>query len=839
MAATLGKPRGRRNVDPLGVDGYRPTMSRSTTKPLRPRKRSGKGAGGDAAAGSTRGGRASRRRKKQTPRWRVWLRRLAVALGVLALLGLVGLAGIFWYYGRDLPDVASLRQYAPPQTTRVLTRDGEVLGEVFTERRTVIPIDDIPRSIIVATLAAEDADFYQHEGLDYPGIIRALLRDLSEGRKAQGASTITQQVVKLHLLSPERTFQRKIRELILARRLEQELTKDEILHLYLNHINYGHGRYGVQEAAQYYFAKDAKDLSLAEATLIAGVPQAPARLSPRGHREAADQRQGYVLRQLTAKREAYWPDIELTAIEAAGEAVVELRDGADEKGIAPELMARVRRELREILGEDAYRRGGYTVHTTLDADLQRSTRQAVQEGLRAYDARQRRQLPLRVPRRRQRTELEAVESLREGRAYDAEVTGADDERGTIVLDVGGHQAVAHLSEAERFLPERDDGDEPLTASAAAPVGARARVTIVDLGRDGERPTARLELGPQAAAIVMDVRSRDVLALVGGYEAGPGFDRAIQAVRQPGSTFKPLVYALGIHQRRFTPATVMIDAPAVYDQWNPQNYETWRHEGDVRIRTALAKSINLVAVRAIEQVGPEAVVEFGHHLGIESELEPTLTLALGSSGVRPIEMVGAYATFAAGGRWAAPRFIDRIVGPDGRPVPLPDRAPARDVLTPAEAYLTTSMLQSVVADGTGRGAQRLERPVAGKTGTSNEARDAWFVGYTPRIVAGVWVGFDDRRSLGRREGGGRTALPIWVDVVGAAEEGHAADAFPRPSGVETASIDPATGLLAYEGMAEPMEEVFLEGTVPTETARPPEVAAPSTFLMEQFGSAEPR
>jgi len=826
------------------------SQGKTSKKGLRPRKRPAKGStttrGGKkrgatkGGKGSTRGGSKTSKKKgsrKKPARWKVWLKRLALTGLLLALLGFVGLAGVFWYYGRDLPDVATLRDYAPPQTTRVLARDGEVLGEVFTERRTVIPIDEIPRSLIVATLAAEDADFYQHEGLDYPGIVRAVLRDVAEGRKAQGASTITQQVVKLLLLTPERTFARKIRELILARRLEQELTKDEILHLYLNHINYGHGRYGVQEAAHYYFAKDAKDLSLAEATLIAGVPQAPARLSPRGHREAAERRQAYVLRQLAAKRDQYWPDLSPEAIEEAGTVEVELDEGDDEKGIAPELMARVRRELRELLGEERYRQGGYTVHTTLDASLQRATREAVREGLRTYDARQRRQLPLREPRRRARA-LDEVDALREGRTYDAEVTGTDDENGTIVLNVGGHEAVADLSDAERYLPESDEDEgDTLLASEAAPVGARVRVSILDVGGEDRRAEARLELGPQAAVIVLDVRTRDVLALVGSYESRPGFDRATQALRQPGSTFKPLVYALGIQQRRFTPATVMIDAPAVYDQWNPQNYETWRHEGDVRIRTALAKSINLVAIRAIEQVGPEAVATFAGELGIASELDPTLTLALGSSGVRPIEMAGAYASFAAGGRWAEPRFIDRVLGPDGEAIALPERAPARDVMTPAEAYVVTSMLESVVQEGTGRRAQRLERPVAGKTGTSNEARDAWFVGYTPRVAAGVWVGFDDHRSLGRREGGGRTALPIWVDVIAAAEGNRPAEPFPRPSGVEVAAIDPATGLLAYEGMEEPLDETFLEGTVPTETARPPEVADPSTFLMEQFGGAE--
>ncbi len=765
-------------------------------------------------------------------RWRRWLRRL-VGLGVaFALLGLVGASAVFWYYGRDLPDVDQLRRYEPPQTTRVLDRHGELLGEVFVERRTVVDMERIPRVLVLSVLAAEDADFYQHEGLDYPGIVRAVLRDLVEGRAAQGASTITQQVVKLLLLSPERTFRRKVRELILARRVEQELTKDEILHLYLNHINFGHGRYGAQEAAQYYFGKDVEELTLAEASLIAGVPQAPARLSPRTHPEAARRRQRFVLDQLEAKREQYWPDLPLEEIRAARDAEVPLVEPEEERGGAPELMRIARRELRARVGSEAYRRGGFTVHTTLDLTLQRRARQALQKGLHAIDRRHRYVGPLRLPRRRRRArEPDPIETLREGRIYPGVVTGADDEGGTIVLDVGGHRVVADVREATRYNPDE------LPPSELAPVGARAHVSVTSLDEDGSA-RGRLALGPQGAVVVIDPRTRDVLALVGGYDAKPGFDRALQAVRQPGSTFKPIVYALGIRERRLTPATVMIDAPAVYDQWRPQNYETWRHEGSVRLRVALAKSINLVAVRAIEELGPPNVVSFARELGIESDLDPSLSLALGSSGVRPIEMANAYATFAAGGRWAPPRFITRITGPDGSPIEEPAVASARQVMTPAEAYVVTDLLTSVTSDGgTAARASRLGRPSAGKTGTSNDARDAWFVGFTPDTVAAVWVGFDDRRSLGRRESGGRSALPIWIDVLRAADRGRPVIDFPRPSGVVTARIDPASGLLAYKGQPDAIEEIFLDGTVPREQARPPEVADPSTFLMEQFGSGE--
>lgn len=789
--------------------------------------------------GAERGRARRRKRKKQgakppkrsESRLRRWGRRLGVLILLGATTGLIGAASVLWYYGRDLPSISTLQNYRPPQTTRVVDRHGELIGEVFSERRTVIPMDEIPRPFVLCVLAAEDADFYRHEGLDYPGILRAIVRDVLSGRSAQGASTITQQVVKLMLLTPERTLSRKIRELILARRIEQELTKEEILHLYLNHINFGHGRYGVQEASQFYFGKDAADLTLAEASLIAGVPQAPARLSPRAHPEAARRRQLYVLGQLESKRAEYWPDISEAEIGEARDFDVPIIPRPISGGDAPEVMTLARRTLREQVGEEAFLRGGYTVHTAVDLGLQRQVREALRTGLEAVDERQHHRAPLKAAtgrRLRRQRPLPDVEELREGRAYRAAITGADDEEGRLELDVGGHRAWVELDGAARYNPDE------LPPSEFAEIGARVYVTIRHPDTEDEPADARLDLGPQGAAIVIDPRTRDVLAMVGAYEASSGFNRALNAVRQPGSTFKPIVYARGIQSRRFTPASIVLDAPAVYDQWQPSNYEAWRHEGAIPLRQALARSVNVVAVRVMEEVGPAEVVSLAQELGIESELEPTLALALGASAVRPIEMVNAYATFAAGGRWSPPRIVVRIEGPDGE-VALPTPLVDRDVLTPAEAYVVTSMLTSVVQDGTATRARRLGRPAAGKTGTSNEVRNAWFVGYTPSVVAGVWVGYDDRRPIGRRESGGRTALPIWVDAVRAASEGPALE-FPMPSGVVTATIDPASGLLAYEGMQEARDEVFLEGTAPTETARPPDVADPNTFLMEQFGAA---
>lgn len=754
----------------------------------------------------------------------MWTKLLGAALVAGALMAL----GSYAYFSRDLPSVSTLRDYRPPQTTRVYDRHRKVIGEIFTERRTVIPMSEVPRNVVLSVLAAEDADFYEHEGLDYAGILRAVGRDILEGRAAQGGSTITQQVVKLMLLTPERTISRKLRELILARRLENELSKDEILHLYLNNVNFGHGRYGIQEAARYYFAKNARELTLAEASLLAGVPQAPARLSPRSHPEAARRRQLYVLSQLDAKRDVYWEDLSKEAIAAAREQKVEPVELPESAGAAPEVLAIARQELVAAAGEEALGTGGYEVHTTLDLSLQKQSRAALQRGLRSVDSRQGYQGPIRRSQKRRGPKpTPPVGSLRMGRTYLAQVTASDDDSEQIRLDVAGHPAVVRMRDVARYNP---DG---LSASKFAKKGDLLPVSMTQLGSDEDPAVARMERGPEGAVVVIEPRSRDVLALVGGYAAKSGFNRATQAIRQPGSTFKPIVYARAIQSRQFTAASLVVDAPAVYDEWKPQNYEEWNYQGTVRLREALARSINMVAIRVVEDIGVQEVAEFARLDGITTKLEEDMALALGASGVKPIELTNAYGTFAAGGRWEPARLVTRIVAPDGTQVPLESREPARDVMAPSEAYVITSMLQSVVREGTGSPAQRLERAVAGKTGTSNAARDAWFVGYSPTVVAGVWVGFDDQRSLGRRETGTRTALPIWIDVMNAADETPKDTDFAMPSGLITARIDPSSGLLAYEGQVDAIEEVFLLGTAPVEVARPPDVADPNMYLMEQF------
>lgn len=774
--------------------------------------------------------RKTANKKKKTGATRAQLGKRLLALVFFGFAaGVLAFACVLAYFGRDLPKVDKLHDYAPPETTRIVDRKGRLIAEVFEERRTVVPLDKVPRVLVLSVLAAEDADFYVHRGLDYAGILRALVRDVTRGRAVQGASTITQQLVKNLLLTPERTIERKVKELILARTIEQELTKDEILFLYLNHINFGHGRYGVQEASRFYFGKDVSELTLAEASLIAGLPQAPSRLSPLTHPEAARRRQRYVLDQLAKKRAAYWDDLPLEEIERARETEVKLATSAEAHGEAPEIASYARELLESLVGKEAARRGGYRVETTIDLAVQEQARAAVQRGLAALDQRRSLAGPLEAPAKARK--IERVAKLQAGRTYDASVVSANDATGEIVVNAGGHEVITKLADAARFNPKG------LRASEYARKGAITRVSIQHASSADAKAAGRLELGPQAALVVIDPRSREVLALVSGDTAEYGFNRALHAVRQPGSTWKPITYALALDKGTHTAASLVLDAPEVFDEWRPSNYETWSYAGSVRLREALAQSINLVAVRVMTEVTPQAVVDFARKLGITTELEPSLALALGASGVRPVELVNAYATFAAGGRYAPHRLVRAIYDGKGKKVKLPQPPAVQQVLRPQAAYVLTSMLESVVRSGTAQAAKKLNRPIAGKTGTSNQARDAWFVGYTPELVAGVWVGYDDHRPLGKGESGSKSALPIWVDFMQSATAGRPAVDFPEPSGIEHVAIDPKSGRRAYDGMLEAVDEVFIAGTAPAEVAQPKDVLGSADFMMQQLGGGD--
>ena len=767
-----------------------------------------------------------------------WTKRLAVTTLVLTLASLLGFWLMVRHYEEDLPSVADLKgNYHPAQTTRVLAKDGTLLAEIFTERRTVISIATLPPHVKLAFLAAEDAGFYEHDGLNYWGIARAMLVNLKSGRFKQGGSTITQQVVKNLLLDQEKTFRRKIREALLARRLEQELSKDEILELYLNHIYFGDGRYGIEEAARNAFGKGAKDLSVAEAAMLAGNVAGPELYNPRKHLDKALGRRDFVLGQMHEK--TFLNDAQYDA--AKSETVKLAPPASADEGLAPEAVELAKRMLKEVAGDD--KQGGFTITTSIDPKLQTAARKALRDAILAYDKRKGLTGALKAPPQ-PTTDKKGKEHkppppkdppyngsplFESHKVYVGEVESVDDAKGTIDIRVGTAHGWVKLAEYTRYNPEG------LVASKFAPQGALVRVSLlgpvvdvsklapvdVDAGAPPQevRVPLRLESGPEGAFVAIDVRTRQILAIVGNYEAANGgLDRATQSKRQPGSTFKPVVYSYALRSRSFTPATLVDPNAEIFPGgYRPSNYEGWTGKDPLRLREALANSVNVVAVRVLSAVGPANVVSYAQSLGIRSTLKPDLSLALGSYEVEPLELCGAYATFAAGGMYEEPRIILKIVGPDGKERELPTPPPPRRVLDEAEAYVMTSMLTSVVDHGTAVRAKSLGRPVAGKTGTSNASKDTWFAGYSTEVAAVVWVGFDDGKALGGGETGAQTALPAWIDFMKAAHATKPVSDFPRPAGIVTVKIDKRTGKLPSEGDEDVMDEVFLAGTEPTEVA----------------------
>ena len=745
----------------------------------------------------------SSRRHKSSSAPLAWLYKLILTIIIVALIGaIIGAAGVglaIRKYESGLPSAQQLRNsYRPPQVTRVLARDGTVLSQVFTERRTVVAFGTIPAHTKLCFLAAEDAHFYEHEGLNYLGMLRAIVKNLRAGRTVQGGSTITQQVVKNLWLSPDRTMARKIQETILATRLEQSLSKDEILALYLNHIYLGHGRYGVEEAARYYFGKHASELNLAESAMLAGLVAAPERFSPRRDLSRALERRRFVLAQMQNKGFA-----DPSLISQAMNEPVQLAPAAEEESdLAPEVVAVAMRTLQNAEGEAA-ERGGYTIHTTIDPKLQAAARRAVRDNLDAFIKRQQREPPYLAKNRKVAWGSVATAHPKRFHIYVGRVSEVNDEKGALTVRVGDVIGIVRLALEQRFNPKR------LTPSHFAEPGALLRVQVTG-DPDATMPELRLDIGPQSALVAIDARSREVMALVGSYEAiSGGLDRATHSRRQPGSAFKAFVYSCAIHSRRFTPASVLELPP---DPKHGANGP--RH---LRLREALAISDNSAAEMVLNAVGPSEVVQWAHAVGIDSPLAPTTSLALGAYELTPLEIANGYATFASGGHFAAPIIVSKIEGPAGREVALPAQPPTRQVMSNAEAYVTTSLLKSVIESGTGQRARRLGRPLAGKTGTTNASKDAWFVGYSPEIVAGVWVGYDDASSLGSSESGASAALPAWIEFMKAAQENRPIVDFPQPNDIEVQKIDPASGLLADIDQPNAIGEVFLAGTAPTQRA----------------------
>ena len=768
---------------------------------------------------------------------------------ILAFL-LAGL-GIYLYFSFTLPPIKSLEDYKPPIITKVFSDDGELIGEFSNERRIVVPIEKIPKVLSLAFVAAEDADFFRHKGIAYLSILRAMVRNFLAGRIVQGGSTITQQTVRSMVLSRERTLSRKIREVILAHRIEKYLTKEEILYVYLNQIYLGHGNYGVEAAARDYFDKGVEEITLPEAALLAGLPRAPETYSPINHLEQAKQRQAYVLGRMV--EEGY---ITQQEADEAKEAPIKIQSRENKfLNTAPYFTEYVRIYLKEKYGEEALYTQGLQVQTTVNLANQKAAQEALKTGLRELDRRQGYRGPEKVLKK---DEIDAFcqevaqtlmdKPLTVGETALGVVTGFSKDNKQVFVRIGDKKGYIPF-ETMRWARSPDPEVEYTTAELKNPAQA-LKVGYVIQARVLEIPSKgllklELEQKPEAqgALISMEIPTGYIRAMVGGRDfLESQFNRALQAHRQPGSAFKPIIYAAALDSG-LTPASIILDSPVIYydalkdGDWKPKNFEEEFH-GPTTLRTGLTKSRNVVTIKVMRDIGIPYTIKYAQRLGIESPLTPDLSLALGSSVLTPLELVRAYAVFAARGHLLTPIFIKKVTNREGevleenQPLPLEADLGKGDgtiieedlksgkmdmypqVISEQTSYIMTSLMEGVVQHGTGWRAKALGRPCAGKTGTSNEYTDAWFVGFTPDVITGVWVGFDEQKPLGKFETGSRAASPIWLSFMQKALAGKPVKNFPIPEGVVFAKIDPKTGLLASPGAKDVVFECFKEGTQPT-------------------------
>lgn len=841
------------------------------------------------------------------PKKRWWLFPFK-ALGFLLLTGataaVAGYGFVYWKYSDGLPDIPKVDEYRPPILTEVYTVDGVLAGEFYNERRKVVPYERIPKRLVQAFIAAEDADFFDHFGVDVIGTGRAAfktaIKKLTGKGKVQGGSTITQQTAKAVLISTEgykestaKTIKRKIREALLARRLESELTKEQILYLYLNNVYLGHHSYGVQSAAENYYRKDVKDLTLAEMALLAGLPQAPSTYSPFRDAAKARQRRQYVLGQMLSK--GMISKAEYDEASAGEVSVYPVEDVFHQ--FAPYFTEETRRDIVNRYGNPVLLNDGLKVFTTMDSEKQRAAQEATLRGLLAVDKRQGYRGPvMQLEGKAMSAFIEkskkvmADQEITPGRYYVGVVSNIAKDKSVADINIGGKVAKlpalgmrwAREVNGERYYPSvLINTVGPLKVGDVVVVRAiKEKKELTDdreawsdaLAADVPEgvPVVRLEQEPepQAAIVSIDPHRQYLAAMVGGYDFDANeFNRAFQACRQPGSSFKPIVYAGALEKMGWTEGTVLLDSPIVYDdpenqnRWKPANYDEG-FKGEVLLKEALVNSMNIPAVKTFielarylgnknEVIGIKAINEFAQGLGFSTPLNPDYSAALGSSCVYPIELVQVYATINRLGLKKPTYFVRKIEDRFGRMVEdhtsyddawasLQDRVaagyarlyePGEQVLSKETAYLVTDLMRGVVQGGTGAPAQRLGKPAAGKTGTTNDSFDAWFTAFTRDLVTSAWVGYDlNPHPLGRYETGGRAALPIWLAYMSKALEGRNQPEFsPPPSlGLVQRRIDKKTGRIA-SSMKNSMTLWFKKGTEPEDHEPEKGAAGADQFL----------
>jgi penicillin-binding protein 1A len=706
-----------------------------------------------------------------------------VLFGLLVLLAaLVGAAvGLLLVYSTDLPQIDDLEHYRPSTITELYDDRGRIIGTFALQRRVVAAYDDYPPVLRDALVSIEDKDFYRHWGINVWRILGAAYRDIESGGRVQGASTLTMQLARNLFLSPDRSFQRKIQEAWLAIQIERRFTKPQIFTLYANQIFLGHGTYGFEAASEYYFSKPAKKLTLDEAALLAGLPKGPQTYSPILHPDRAIKRRNLVLN-------AMLEDGKITAQQAvdAKAQPIELNLQHDPNSTAPYFVEEIRRYLEGKYGTDQVHEGGLRVFTTLDMDLQKTANQAVLDGLAAYE-------------RRHGWKGKLHNALAEGATLDKfehpdwdEEPAIGDYMHALVTQITATSATVKFGSYHAVLTQADAAWTQKKLASLFKPGDICYIKIVTLNPDHSASVLlEQDSGAQGALLAIDNATGAIKAMVGGRDFNESkFNRATQALRQVGSSFKPYVYTAAIDQGA-TPDDTILDAPTTFQTasgpYTPHNYDE-KFEGVITLRRALAQSRNIPALKIAERLGIRTVIDYAHRFGITSNIPPYLPVALGSAEVTLFEQTAAFSVFPNDGVRLAPRYLTRVTDYEGRVLEetYPD---VKDAVSSRTARTMTSMLQSVVQSGTARAAASLKLPLAGKTGTTNDFTDAWFVGFSPGVTTGVWMGFDEKKTLGAKESGARAALPIWIDFMKVALAGKDPGVFQPPPSPNAAAVPP--------------------------------------------------
>ncbi len=790
---------------------------------------------------------------------------LLIAGVSLGVLGVAAAGGAWVYFSKELPDHTTLANYNPSVATRVHAGDGRLVAEFASERRVFVPFAAIPKRVTNAFISAEDQNFYTHHGVDWLAVLRAQVqnvKNIGQGRRPIGASTITQQVTRIFLLSNEVSYVRKIKEAILAGRIEDAMGKDKIIEIYMNEIFLGNRAYGVGAAALNYFNKSMDELTIAEAAFLASLPKAPDRYYRERHRDAAIARRNYVIGRM--EEDGY---ITREEAEAARAEPLNFADRSNDSNVrADYFVEEVRRELAKLYGEQTLYAGGLSVRTTLDPDIQAAASTALRNGLLAYDRRD----GWRGPITRfdsldgWQEQLEDVRTPPGGEEWDLAVVlsaGADAVEVGLADGSKGQIPLSELKWARKVKDGKFVGPSIQKASDALSPG---EVVLVE-PLDEKASSLGLRQIPevQGALVAMDPHTGRVLAMSGGFSARISvFNRATQAYRQPGSAFKPFVYLAALDQG-FTPSTLVLDAPFALDQggglgkWKPSNY-TEKYYGPTPLRVGIEKSRNVMTVRLAQYIGMEPIVDVARRFGIKDDLQPTLSMALGAGETTVLRLTAAYSMLVNGGRKIDPSFIDRVQDKAGKtvyrhdmrdcagcqtvlpvaaaPVPagtvpvqpaapavapvaadpnalplIPD--PREQIADPRTVYQIVSMLEGVVQRGTGVRLREIGKPLAGKTGTTNDAMDAWFVGFSPDLAVGIFVGYDQPRSMGDHESGSTIAVPIAKDFMSAALKDAPATPFRVPPGLQLVRINPESGQPAAPGQRNAIWEGFIPGTEP--------------------------